>query len=308
MNDYVRPRREMGTRTLVTCFLITFGLCWGLGASMTFFPEQIEALVGPVGMTNPLFILAVYSPAIAGVGLVWWTHGLAGLKSYARRLLMFRMPAVWWVYLVVGLPAVFIAGALVKGEGFGTFAFAPWYSVLPALGLTFLLGPMEELGWRGLALPLLLERMAPFWAGLLTGTMWALWHLPAFLIEGTPQSAWSFGAFFVGLVAAELSLTPMFEAARGSIVIPMLYHFQLNNPIWPDAQPFDSYLFVAVALVVVVLNRRTMFRRSREPIAVVPDADAIEGESALRRVSRVHPTLRRSALLATSSRERMETR
>lgn len=267
-----RTRGEMGTRTLLGFFGIAFGLCWGLGSLMAFFPEQIEALTGPVSMTNPLFILAVYSPAIAGVGLVWWHHGLSGLGRYFRRLLMFKMSWAWWAFLVLGIPAVFYAGALIKGDGFEVFPFSPWYSVLPALGMTMILGPMEEFGWRGLALPLLLRKMAPFWAGLVTATVWAVWHLPAFLMEGTPQSQWSFGAFFIGLVAIELTLTPMFEAARGSIAIPMLYHFQLNGPIWPDAQPYDSYLFVAVAIVVVILNRHRMFKRLETSIEVVPGA------------------------------------
>ncbi|MCK7511306.1 MAG: CPBP family intramembrane metalloprotease [Desulfobacterales bacterium] len=53
-------------------------------------------------------------------------------------------------------------------------------------------GPVEEFGWRGFALPLLQRKMAPIWAGLLLGIIWGFWHLPAFLLSGTPQSAWSF--------------------------------------------------------------------------------------------------------------------
>jgi hypothetical protein len=279
----------MGTRTLVVFILLTFGLCWGLGAMLALFPDQVEALTGPVGMTNPLFMLAVYSPAIAGIGLVFWYHGLQGLGRYFRRLLMWRMPWAWWAYLVVGMPAVFYLGALLKGEGFDPFPFSPWYSVLPALGFTMILGPMEEFGWRGVAHPLLLRRMRPILAGLVIATLWATWHLPAFLMEGTPQSNWSFGVFFIGIVAVEVTLTPMFMASRGSILLPMLYHFQLNGPIWPDAQPYDSFLFVAVAVVVVVLNRRTMFTREETPIDVVPPAaGTVERASATGVLEGVH--------------------
>ena len=258
---------EPGTKpiSLVTFFSIAFGLSWGLGAMAAFFQEQIEAVSGPIGMTNPLFMLVVYSPAIAGIGLVWRHHGRHGLSRYFRRLLMWRMPLVWWAYLLVGMPAVFYLGAWLKGESFDPFPFSPWHSVIPALGLTLILGPMEEFGWRGVALPLLQRRMAPIWAGLLLSTLWAIWHLPAFLLEGTPQSEWSFAAFFIGLVAIELTLTPMFDAARGSILIPILYHFQLNGPVWPDAQPTDSFLFVAIAVVVVALNRRRLFTKGGAP-------------------------------------------
>ena len=62
----------------------------------------------------------------------------------------------------------------------------------------------------------------------------------------------------------------MFNAAGGSILIAMLFHWQLNNPIWPDAQPWDTPLFAALALTVVWLNRRTMFTRGTGAIAVIP--------------------------------------
>ncbi|MEM8613424.1 MAG: CPBP family glutamic-type intramembrane protease [Cyanobacteria bacterium P01_H01_bin.105] len=70
--------------------------------------------------------------------------------------------------------------------------------------MTFVLGPIEEFGWRGLALPLLQRRFAPIWSALLLGGIWDIWHLPAFLLSGTPQSAWSFTPFWVGTVALSL--------------------------------------------------------------------------------------------------------
>jgi uncharacterized protein len=76
-----------------------------------------------------------------------------------------------------------------------------------------------------------------------------------------PQSAWAVWPFFLGIIAISVILTPLFNASRGSLLIAILYHFQMMNPIWPDAQPFDNLLWVAVAIVVVWLNRHTMFRR-----------------------------------------------
>jgi membrane protease YdiL (CAAX protease family) len=148
-----------------------------------------------------------------------------------------------------------------KGTLTDAFPFSPWYNVLPALAMALLIGPLEEFGWRGVALPLLQRRFAPLWASLILGSIWGLWHVPAFLLSGTPQSAWSFGPFFIGVVAIAVILTPMFNAARGSLLIAVLYHFQMNGPAWPDAQPWDTLLFVIVAVVIVLLNRRSMLTR-----------------------------------------------
>ena len=56
-------------------------------------------------------------------------------------------------------------------------------------------------------------------------------------------------------------MTPLFNKSRGSLLIAYLYHFQMMNPIFPDAQPWDNILWVVVAVIVVVLNRKTMFKR-----------------------------------------------
>jgi len=244
--------------SLAPFFAIAFGLTWGIGALMILFAAQIETIFGPIGYTNPLFILAVYAPAIAGVFLVWRHYGLTGLGSYLRRLTLWRMPFGWWAFLVLGIPAVFYLGAIIEGKLTDPFPFSRWYSLLPAVAIALVIGPVEEFGWRGVALPLLQRRFAPLWASLVLGTVWGIWHLPAFFISGTPQSALSFGTFFVAALAVTVILTPMFNAARGSILIPVLYHWQLNNPLWPESEQWVTFVLTMAAVGIVLLNRRTM--------------------------------------------------
>lgn len=266
-------RRGMRGLSLGAFLGLTFGLTWGLAAFYMLFPDQLTAIFGELSYTNPLFILAVYSPGIAGVFLVWRSYGLRGMRSFFRRLTLWRMPIAWWVFLVVGIPAIFYLGAAIKGTLADPSPFSSWYAVLPALATTLLIGPIEEFGWRGVALPLLQRRFVPLWAGLILGVIWGAWHIPAFLLSGTPQSAWSFGPYFIAVVAISLILTPMFNAARGSLLIAALYHFQMNNPAWPDAQPWDTLLFAAVALGVVLLNRKAMLLRDGVVTEVLlPDA------------------------------------
>lgn len=266
-------RKPMTGKTLITFFLMAFGLSWGLAGMLIPFGEQLEAIFGPVGYTNPLFVLAVYAPGISGVLLVLHHYGFAGLRSYLKRLTMWRVPGAWAAYLIVGIPLGYYLAALLKGEPIGGFPFSPWYTVVPALLTGLMIGPMEEFGWRGVALPLLQRKFRPFYADLILSSLWALWHVPAFLMSGTPQSSWSFPAFFVGVVSISFILTPLFNAARGSILIAALYHFQMNNPIWPDAQPWDSLVFALMAIVVVVLNRKAMFSRDSAVTDVLMPGD-----------------------------------
>jgi hypothetical protein len=96
---------------------------------------------------------------------------------------------------------------------------------------------------------------------LILGAIWGVWHVPAFLLSGTPQSAWSFGPFFIGVLAISVILTPIFNAARGSLLIAALFHFQINGPAWPDAQPWDMLVFSIAAVLIVLLNRKVMLSR-----------------------------------------------
>ena len=123
------------------------------------------------------------------------------------------------------------------------FPFSSLRSVVAALLFAAIKGPVEESGWRGLALPVLQRRLAPIWAALIIGGIWGLWHLPAFLLSGTQQSEWSFAAFF---------------------------HFNLMNPIFPDAQPYDTYLLAMVAVAVVWFHRQTMFGKQGAWDEVIP--------------------------------------
>ncbi len=251
----------MTIKILIPFLALAFGLTWGLAALLILFTDEVVAIFGDIGMSNPLVILAVYSPGFAGVFLVWRKYGIKGLGSFFRRLTLWRASTLWWLFLILGIPAIVYLGAAVKGTINDPFPFSPWFQVFPALALALFLGPIEEFGWRGLALPLLQRKFAPFWAGLILGCIWALWHVPSFMVGGMPQATWSVVPYFLGIIAISVILTPLFNVTRGSLLISILFHFQMMNPIFPDAQPLDNLLWIAVAVVVVWLKRRTLFQR-----------------------------------------------
>jgi len=254
--------------------LLAFALPWCILGLYIAAPEWAVSVFGQISGAHPLFVLAVYSPAFAAIAVVSYFAGLHGLRRYLSRLLLVRAPAPWWAFLLFGIPAIYFAGAFLKGN----VASAPlltesFASLLPAIAFMMVLGPVEELGWRGIALPLLQRRLAPAWAGLLLGLIWGVWHLPAFYLSGTPQSEWGFMPFLIGAIAVSLILTPLFNRSGGSILLAMLFHFQLNNPLWPDAQPNDTVFFVLAAIIILFLNRSAMFDRRAGVTAIAPPAD-----------------------------------
>lgn len=260
--------------SLTPYLLISFGLAWGILALYIFLPEPMGAVFGH----HPLFFLAVYAPAIAAFTLVAINGGPTGLRRFLGRALHWRCSAAWYAFLIIGVPLIFITGSALRGNLFTEpFPFASFQALLVALVLAAIKGPVEEFGWRGLALPLLQRKFAPVWAGLILGVIWGLWHLPAFLLSGTQQSEWSFTAFFAGCLAISVIATALFNRSRGSILLSAFFHFSLMNPIFPDAQPYDTYLLILVSALVVWWNRKDMFTNETSFTEVIPRREAAEG-------------------------------
>jgi len=264
---------EVPFNALVPFLLVTFGLAWGILALFIVLTDQMTALFGALTGQHPLFYLAVYAPAIAAFIVVLYYGGAGGLRRYLARLLLWRCSRAWYAFLIIGIPLLFYGGSAMKGNlSTEPFPFSSFQALGAAVLFMAIKGPIEEFGWRGLALPLLQRKLAPIWAGLILGVIWGLWHFPAFLLSGTPQSAWSFTPFFVGSVAISVIVTQLFNASRGSILLSALFHYQLINPLWPDAQPYDTLFFVAAAFLVVWFNRETILNREWGVTEVIPQA------------------------------------
>ncbi len=258
--------------------LLSFGLAWGIFGLYVFLSERMEAVFGQITGNHPLFFLAVYAPAIAAFILVARYGGLTGLRHYLGRVLLWRCSTSWYAFLIIGIPLIFIGGSALKGNLFTEpFPFASFQTLFVALFLAVIKGPIEEFGWRGLALPLLQRKFAPVWAGLILGIIWGLWHVPAFLLSGTQQSEWSFTAFFTGCLAISVIATALFNRSRGSILLSAFFHFSLMNPIFPDAQPYDTYLLIVVATLIVWWNRKDMFTKEGAVKEVIPHRKATDG-------------------------------
>lgn len=270
-NDFATSKDAISMMALVPFLLITFAIAWGVLALYIFLPEQMNAMFGQISGNHPLFFLAVYAPAIAAFTVVAYAAGLSGLRGFLGRFLRWRCSAGWVVFLLIGLPLVFYVGSAWKGNLWtDPFPFPTFSAFLLALPLAIIKGPVEEFGWRGFALPLLQRKMAPFLAAVVLGIIWGFWHLPAFLLSGTQQSAWSFLPFFVGTITISLLMTALYNASKGSILLAAFMHFQLMNPAWPDAQPYDTYILVIVAVLMTGFNRAALFSRSGAQVEVVP--------------------------------------
>jgi membrane protease YdiL (CAAX protease family) len=127
---------------------------------------------------------------------------------------------------LLGGPAVDPAAApgIVAGAG----------GLLPFLAFALVAGPLaEEFGWRGHAQPVLRRSLSPAATSAVLGTVWALWHLPLFLLAGTYQAGMGLLSpaalgFLVSMLPLSVCYWWVSERLRGGVPAAVLLHLVGN--------------------------------------------------------------------------------
>jgi membrane protease YdiL (CAAX protease family) len=251
-----------------------------------------------------LTLLAGYGPALAAIIVACLAYGRQGLSKLFGRLLHWKV-GIQWYLLALLLPVFITVLALsINNLTGGTppdfsaiaFPFGPpetplWQKVL-ILSLVFILGfdgLGEEIGWRGFALPRLLERYSPLFSSLILGALWAVWHFPYALTEGTFLSQVPLHWFFINLLAISITYTWIFIHTQGSLLPVLLFHAAGNTtsnllPILPPAaSDLRIYYFTIVincilAILVYFLSIRNLQSR-KDWTEVQSPADKMPAET-----------------------------
>lgn len=181
----------------------------------------------------------------------------------------------WWGVILLSAPVVTalagMADLLAGGEGAALGEPAVRAAVQPLTLVPFLLmvlvfGPLpEEIAWRGYALDRLLERRSLLVASTAIWGVWAVWHLPLFLVPGTYQEQLGLGTVAFWLYLAEMLprsvvMTWIFVNTSRSTLAMILFHFAVNAvgelfQLSPRGTVFEGGLWLLFALVVAAMWR-----------------------------------------------------
>ena len=206
-----------------------------LALVLSWYPWVLHLLGRPGnGGPNPLGLLL--AALIAG----YVSNGWQGSRGILASIVRVRAPiGVWAVALL--LPFVALGLALLLGSFLGialTPKPVPWSDLTDKFIIMFLfVGLGEEPSWRGFLLPLLQRVATPVRATLFVALVWAVWHLP---LMGT-EFAWPLvPAFLVSLLGAAFTQSWLYNASRGSSLLPMVSHALINTA-------GSGYVFTLVA-------------------------------------------------------------
>lgn len=196
--------------SLVTFVVLAYALSWWIAILMP-------------GM------LAPWGPTLAALIVVGMSQGKAGIKAWWGKVVQ-RNTRLGWVLLAAAIPLTipFTAAGLNLLFGAHLSKAIDWTAPIFVLPVMLLISGMwEEPGWTGFALPRLQARFANAPYGTLIATLILAvirtgWHLPLML---SGNVYWS---DILGILAAQIVISWLFNVSGGSVLAVMLLHL-LNN-------------------------------------------------------------------------------
>lgn len=108
----------------------------------------------------------------------------------------------------------------------GELAFNTWYIPIILFLKAILFGGIEEVGWRYVFQPVMMERYSYISSTLFTFVSWGIWHFSYFYIEGTLPQVQAFG-FLLGLLTNCFILSTLFIKTNG-LWICVMTHSVIN--------------------------------------------------------------------------------
>jgi uncharacterized protein len=262
--------------------LLAFGFNWlillpGILASQGLFtlPVPVYALV----------FIAQFGPSLAAFILTYRQEGKSGAVRLFKRALNVHIPGHW-------LAVIFLFPLTLAGSSLAVFVMAGGQKpsmpllaqpvmILPYFLMTFFLqGPVqEEFGWRGYLLPRLQDKWGPLAASLITGALWGIWHLPAWLMAGVAQSYMPMVPYLVWVIGVSVLFTWIYNNTQGNLLAAILFHNMLNFSIAlfpvlllaPGADQRGFYLYaVLVIIAAVAVTWKSKVMQQTSPIKVQP--------------------------------------
>lgn len=223
-------RQPLLNRRLVIFLAVAFGITWSAWGVLGWL-ARAQILVYGQWRFMVLYVTGGLGPTIAAYIAVLSTSAQASLREFHRRLLRWRV-AGWWYVIAVALPvslaivSTVIATQFSSGLG-AVLSVRPWIMFLPLFAMMIVGGGLEELGWRGVAQPELTRAIGPAKAALSVGLIWAIWHVPLFLLPGVSQYGGNFPVFAIGVIANALMLGWLYSRTD-SILLCIVFHASSN--------------------------------------------------------------------------------
>jgi membrane protease YdiL (CAAX protease family) len=232
--------RDRPTRTAVVFTILALGfslLYWlavvlSKSGALPFSMEHADFARKSLPGTIIWLLFDNFGPTLAAIIAVASCRGRSALADLGRSIVRWRVPGRLYVLAWFGL--LINTGVVIAGYATHTLRFDPSaFTVVKFVLLYFVMiafdGPLgEEIGWRGVLLPNLMERVRPLPAALIVGVIWYAWHVPLYAAEGRMSTAFDHAFFLYTCIALSIVFTWFFVKSNGSTFL-MIYLHNASN-------------------------------------------------------------------------------
>ena len=281
-------------RGLIGYFLLTFSFSW-----LMFLPGLLT-YYGVLNLSSQAVrsfaIAGLLGPILSGFIMTGVIEGWPGISRLLRRIVRWRVGLRWYLFALIGLPAVMVLATIIRPGALEsldvsaqpiTLAYLKAFVCMAIMG-----GPLfEEPGWTGFAQPRLQQMYGPLLGGLLLGGLWALWHLPGFLIPSEdvrdipPRgTVLDFAVFALALVGLRLIIIWVVNNTRDSVLMAILVHASWNTfyatsliRLFPTPAVLGSYSNLTIAACALAL---VLIAATRGRMGCQNEADTLLKETA----------------------------
>ena len=221
-------------------------------------------------ISNPLYGKLIYlgllSPTFAAIFVLYYFYNKEKRKDYWFSTIDFKRISWKWYLIIISLPVIirFLAAVIDVSITANNFRFniSADMTLIYAIILLFFGTIPEELGWRGIALPELQKEYGFNTAVLVLGFMWAIWHLPLFIVEGTYQNQLGlfspmFWNFMLRAVLISVIYGIIYNKTNKSILAVILFHYFGNLTgetfiMTTNAELIATVLWGVLALFIII--------------------------------------------------------
>ena len=266
---------------LISFFVMAYAFSWIVWSPWVLGEDGAQVL--PPGLSVPtsaarLLLAAgiLAGPSLSAVIMTATTEGRDGVRRLLGRLALWRVGMPWYLFSLLGVPLIMLLGTMIYSGNLPNLgalggpsyllSYLATYVFVMALG-----GPLfEEIGWRGFALARMEALHGPLLASVILGVLWALWHLPEFLVPSWAASSGGGGIlgitlFIVTAITFTIVITWVFNNTRASVLLAILVHTSIDaftvplGEIFPAGAVSSALPFIigfgAVGMVLTVVTR-----------------------------------------------------
>lgn len=261
-------------------FLVTFVITY----FFLIFAAYISWHNGFQYLLFPLILWGMSGPTISALLILFQSKNKNLRKDFLQRFYFGKIKLSFMPIVLLFFPCLILFSitiSLLFGFSLNQFSLIfslpdqalKGHSFLAILITVFLSCTLEEVGWRGYGIDSLRNKFNLFKTSLIFSGIWALWHIPAFLIRNGyfQKEVWNLGIgytanYFIMLFPVTILINWAYIKNNRSILIAIFSHAIMNISfaifqIEPFTRVILMILLLIFATLVVIKDKELFFTR-----------------------------------------------